>query len=212
MRSAQADQTYSEITNTNDSRKIFEAVRHLQKSKPPIKSIGLHDEYDCLISSNDMKASVVRDSLEKQLTRDEQPLEPFEGLPRALNIPFAGVHIHAATSSLNNGRANGPDRIPNELIKYSNSTVHEHYAGIINSCFETHTFPLSIGEVTITPLQKPTKPIGPLKNLRPLTLSNADRKILSTATLKRIEEKVNVFTGPWQFFFFLERDWAMIAH
>ena len=101
MRSAQAEQTYSEITNTNDSRKIFEAVRHLQKSKPPIKSIGVHDEYGCLISSNDMKASVVRDSLEKQLTRDEQPLEPFEGLPCALNIPFTGVQMHAPTSSLN---------------------------------------------------------------------------------------------------------------
>ena len=93
MRSAQADQTYSEIT-TNDSRKIFEAVRHLQKSKPPVKSIGVHDEYYCLISSNDIKASVVRDSLEKQLTRNEQPLEPFDGLSRALNIPFTGVQIH----------------------------------------------------------------------------------------------------------------------
>ena len=198
VRSAQADQTYSEITNTNDSRKMFEAVRHLQKSKPPNNSIGVHDEDGCLIASDDMKASVVRDYLEKQLTRDEQPLEPFEGLPRALIIPFTGVEIHAATSSLKNGRANGPDGIPNELIKYSNSTVHEHYAGIINSCFETHTFPISIGEATITPLQKPKKPIGPLKNLRPLTLSNAARKILSMATLKRIEEKVNAFTGPWQ--------------
>ena len=148
---------------------MFEAVRHLQKSKPPNNSIGVHDEYGCLIASDDMKASVVRDYLEKQLTRDEQPLEPFEGLPRALNIPFTGVEIHAATSSLKNGRANGPDGIPNELIKYSNSTVHEHYAGIINSCFETHTFPISIGEANITPLQKPKKPIGPLKNLRPLS-------------------------------------------
>ncbi|XP_063695419.1 uncharacterized protein LOC134826846 [Bolinopsis microptera] len=198
VRSAQADQTYSDITNTNDSRKMFEAVRHLQKSKPPNNSIGVHDENGCLIASDDMKASVVRDYLEKQLTRNEQPLEPFEGLPRALNVPFTGVELHAATSSLKNGRANGPDGIPNELIKYSNSTVHEHYAGIINSCFETHTFPISIGEATITPLQKPKKPIGPLKNLRPLTLSNAARKILSMATLKRIEEKVNAFTGPWQ--------------
>ncbi|XP_063691339.1 uncharacterized protein LOC134823735 [Bolinopsis microptera] len=203
VRSAQAYQTYSDITNTNDSRKMFEAVRHLHKSKPPNNSIGVHDENGCLIASDDMKASVVRDYLEKQLTRNEQPLEPFEGLPRALNVPFTGVEIHAATSSLKNGRANGPDGIPNELIKYSNSTVHEHYAGIINSCFETHTFPISIGEATITPLQKPKKPIGPLKNLRPLTLSNAARKILSMATLKRIEEKVNAFTGPWHLTYLL---------
>ena len=71
-------------------------------------------------------------------------------------------------------------------------------AGIINRCFETHIFPDSIGQATITPLQKPNKPIGPLKNLRPLTLSNAARKILSMATLRRIEAKVNDFTGSWQ--------------
>ena len=198
LRANAADQVCSDITSTHDARKMFEAVRHLQKSKPSQNSIGVHDNSGCLIASDDMKASVVRDYLEEQLTGDEQPLEPFEGVPRPLNQPFTGSEIHAATKSLKNGRANGPDGIPNELIKYSSSAVHEHYASIINRCFETHTFLEPIGQANITPLQKPKKAVGPLKNLRPLTLSNAARKILSMATLKRIEGKVDAFTGSWQ--------------
>ena len=83
-----------------------------------LNSIGVHDNSGCLIASDERKASVVRDYLEKQLTGDEQPLEPFEGVPRPLNLPFTGDEIHAATKSLKNGRADGPDGIPNELIKY----------------------------------------------------------------------------------------------
>ena len=50
----------------------------------------------------------------------------------------------------------------------------------------------------ITPLQKPNKPKGPIKNIRPLTLSNAARKILSLLTLRRIQKQVDNYTGPWQ--------------
>ena len=149
LRSETVDQVCHDITSTHDSRQMFEAVRHLQKSKPSQNSIGVHDESGCLIASDDVKASVVRDYLEEQLTGDEQPLEPFEGVPRPLNQPFTGGEIHAATKSLKNGRANGPDGIPNELIKYSTSAVHEHYASIINRCFETHTFLEPIGQANI---------------------------------------------------------------
>jgi len=198
IRSAEADQVYSDITNTNECSKMFEAVKYLRKGKQTQNSIGVHDENECLIQSDDVKAEVVRNYLEKQLTRDEVPLEPFVGPPRPLQVPFTPEEICAATRSLKNGRANGPDGIPNELIKYSNTTVHKHFANIVNRSFETHTYLNPIGQATVTPLQKPNKPVGPLKNLRPLTLSNAARKILSMATLKRIEEKVNIFTGPWQ--------------
>ncbi|KAL5253305.1 hypothetical protein ACHWQZ_G013176 [Mnemiopsis leidyi] len=197
LREAAADQICQDISNTDDSRRMFEAVRSLNNTKAPV-TIGVHDEHGHLIATDARKAEVVKNYLEQQLTRDETPLEPFVGPPRPLECPFTGAEISAAARSLKNGRATGPDGIPNELLKYSTNTVHERFAGIINNCFETHSYLDPIGQANVTPLQKPNKPVGPLKNLRPLTLSNAVRKILSMATLKRIEKKVEAFTGPWQ--------------
>ena len=176
---------------------MFEAVRTLNNQKPN-SSIGVHDKNGCLIGTAEGKASVIREYLEKQFSGNESPLDPFDGPPRPLNRKFTGEEIRLATKSLKNGRANGPDGIPNELLKYSSSSLHDRFANIINRCFESNCYLDPIGQATVTPLQKPKKPVGPLKNLRPLTLTNAARKILSMATLKRIEQKVENFTGPWQ--------------
>ena len=197
LRSAVADQLYSDIANTDESRRMFQAVRNLNYLKSN-KPIGVHDANGCLIGTDQGKASVIREYLEKQFSGNESPLQPFDGPPRPLNRPFTADEIKTATKSLKNGRANGPDGVPNELLKYSSSSFHIRYAGILNKSFETNTYLEPIGQATITPLQKPKKPVGPLKSLRPLTLSNAARKILSMATLKRIEQKVDKFTGPWQ--------------
>ena len=197
LRSAAADAICHTISSTTDSRKMFEAVRTLNRPNVT-SSIGVHDEQGCLIATDTGKATVVAKYLEQQLTRDEPPLEPFLGPPRPLVKPFTSEEISNAARSLKNGRANGPDGIPNELLKYSSASVHRRFADIINRSFETNSYLDPIGQANITPLQKPNKPIGPVKNLRPLTLSNAVRKILSMATLKRIEGKVNAFTGPWQ--------------
>ena len=74
---------------------------------------------------------MIKNYLEKQLTRDETPLELFLGPPRPLENPFTGDEIHAAARSLKNGRATGPDGIPNELLKYSTNAVHEHMSVLL---------------------------------------------------------------------------------
>ncbi|XP_063682583.1 uncharacterized protein LOC134817375 [Bolinopsis microptera] len=176
IRSAAADAICNTISSTTDSKKMFEAVRtlNLPKSKAP-SSIGVHDEQGCNIATDTGKAAVVAKYLEQQLTRDEAPLEPFVGPPRPLVKPFTSEEVGSAARSLKNGRANGPDGIPNELLKYSTGSVHRRFADIINRSFETNSYLDPIGQANITPLQKPNKPIGPVKNLRPLTLSNAVR-------------------------------------
>ena len=103
-----------------------------------------------------------------------------------------------ACKKLKNGRATGPDEIPNELLRYAGQAYYSAYAAMINKSFETNTYIDSIGQATITPLQKPGKPKGPLKSLRPLTLSNGVRKVLSLVTLFRIGHKIDRYTGPWQ--------------
>ena len=103
-----------------------------------------------------------------------------------------------ACKKLKNGRATGPDEIPNELLRYAGQAYYSAYAAMINKSFETNTYIDSIGQATLTPLQKPGKPKGLLKSLRPLTLSNGARKVLSLVTLFRIGHKIDRYTGPWQ--------------
>ena len=93
---------------------MFEAVRALNLPKGP-SNIGVHDEHGCLIATDTGKAAVVAVYLEHQLTRDKPPLELFVGPPRTLARRFTSEEFGAAARSLKNGRANGPDGIPNEL-------------------------------------------------------------------------------------------------
>ena len=49
------------------------------------------------------------------------------------------------------------------------------------------------------PLQKPGKPVGHTKSLRPLNLLKGVRKILSIIASNRIQDQLNYYTGPWQY-------------
>ena len=64
--------------------------------------------------------------------------------------------------------------------------------------FENHCDEISLGKSNLLPLQKPNKGKGPLKNLRPINLLNATRKILSIITLNRMQEKVEQYLSAFQ--------------
>ena len=57
---------------------------------------------------------------------------------------------------------------------------------------------MNINKSVLLPTQKPWKPIGPLKNLRPINLLNAIRKTLSSITLNRIKKKVDTYLSASQ--------------
>ena len=99
---------------------------------------------------------------------------------------------------MKNGKAVGPDEIPNEFLKHCPPEFFSKYAQLVNQTFERHEQVASFSEGYLTPLQKPGKSKGPLKSLRPLCLLNGTRKILSMITLKRIQTQVAEYTGPWQ--------------
>ena len=192
-----ADSLVETIANTDETRKMFEAVRVLNNNKPS-RSIVVHNEQGHVIAADEDKAEAIRLYFEKQFTGNEAPLEPFTGNPRPLNTPVTVDEITNALKKLKNNRACGPDNIPNELLKYSGSSFSAQFAPIINECFETHTYIDAIGKSILTPLQKPGKPKGPPKSLRPLNLLNGVRKVLSIVCANRIQDNVNYYTGPWQ--------------
>ena len=114
-----------------------------------------------------------------------EPIDPFSSDSGPLTIPTTAIEVQIAAKALKNGRATGPDNIPCELIKYTDKTVFQRYADCINNTFKTRTTIISVGKGNINPLQKPKskKPHGPVSNIRPLTLSNCSRKLLSVITL-----------------------------
>ncbi len=61
-------------------------------------------------------------------------------------------------------------------------------------------------------IQKPGKPIGPTSSLRPLTLLNAIRKILSLIALTRTSNKVNNYLSQSQSGFRVGRSTADVVY
>ncbi|XP_038074897.1 probable E3 ubiquitin ligase complex SCF subunit sconB [Patiria miniata] len=121
---------------------------------------------------------------------EDEPLQPFEGTPPPLQTPITEEEVKTAIT--------GPDGINSELFKHSKNLVSRPLAKTINSSCEHHVIIETLGEGTLITLPKPKKPPGPPANLRPIALLNSIRKILSIITLRRIRDKIDCFTGPYQ--------------
>ena len=197
MKSQAAGHLANTIASTDESRRMFEAVRTLTNSKPS-QPIVIHNSEGHAIASDSDKAEAIKNYFEQQFTGNEPPLDAFSGEARPLNTPITTEEVLSALSKLKNNRACGPDNIPNELLKYAGEAFATNFSSVVNECFETNTYIKAIGESILTPLQKPGKPKGPPKSLRPLNLLNGVRKILSIIALNRIQVQVDNYTGPWQ--------------
>ena len=174
-----ADSLADQITNTDSSRRMFEAVRSLAKIKK-CNSITVHDSNGNMIANDDAKAALLKEFYEKKFTaEDVTPLECFDGPPRPLDIPLTVFEVEKASRALKNGRATGPDGIPSELMKYADPVFYGRYAECVNNSLATNTTVDVLGEGIITPLQKPKKEKGPPETTRPLTLSNCSHSVFT---------------------------------
>ena len=134
---------------------------------------------------------------EKFYKEEEKEIEPYRGEARPLEKPITKEEVEKSFKRLNNGKATGEDGIPGELLKYGPEKLAEQTAQVFNAAFETHQ-PLKINNGNMKTLQKPGKPKGPRKNLRPVTLLNTVRKSLSLITLDRIRDKVEEYLSANQ--------------
>ncbi|GFS05738.1 retrovirus-related Pol polyprotein LINE-1 [Elysia marginata] len=132
-------------------------------------------------------------------TKDDQinDLEPFQGDARDLNNPITTNEVEKALARLNNNRACGEDGIPGEVIKYGADTLAKVICNILNRVFSEHD-DININGGKVKTFQIPGKAKGPVTNLRPITLLNTLRKVLSLIVLNRTKHDINEYLSPSQ--------------
>ena len=96
-----ADRLAEEITSTDDSRAMFEAVRSLAKVKDP-KPIVVHNQDGIPVGTDKAKADIIKEWYEKKFTGDEPPLTPFVGPPKPLDVPIIPIEVKFAAKVLKN--------------------------------------------------------------------------------------------------------------
>ena len=98
---------------------MFEAVRQLS-GKQKTDSVSVFNTKNQLVDNDSDKAEIIRNYFEEHYTgpESEPPIEPFIGIPRPLHNPISAVEVELAAKKLRNGKAVGPDGIPNEFLKH----------------------------------------------------------------------------------------------
>ena len=80
------------------------------------------------------QAKLIQQYFKAQFTDNtDPPLPAFDGLPKPLSVPISDVEVATATAKLKNGKANGPDNIPNEILKAWHPECNSIYAEILNA-------------------------------------------------------------------------------
>ena len=168
-----------------DEAKMFKSVKMLNRKK--FENPYIYDSEGKIITNPTEIYKTVENHFKQHFTdTNTNEVEPFIGLPKTLNKPIIDEEVKKAIDKLNNNRAAGPDRISAELIKYGPQEINTMIKDILNECIENHQ-PIYVGSGILVALQKPGKPKGPVKNMRPINLLLIIRKILSNITIQRIK-------------------------
>ena len=184
------DSKLKHIENTaDDSRRMFMAIQDLQKYNKK-KDKLLIETPSGLTANASQQSKIIAEFFKQQFNKDDAPpTRKFQ--PAKMKIPFTAEEIQLAIKSLKNNRSAGGDKLKAELLKHGPTIYSHEIAAIFNEVAETGVFPLELIQGTIIALQKPKKPKGPLRNLRPITLLSMLRKILANCLLKRTGHKLD---------------------
>ena len=128
---------------------MFHAARALKVSGP-IPSLSVYNAEGQFAGSDKGKAESISEWFKQQFTDPfDEPLHPFDGDPRPLEVPVKAAEVKKAVKSLKNGHSSGPDGINNELFKYASDVISQPIASIINAAYEQHVPIEAVGQGTL---------------------------------------------------------------
>ena len=176
-----------EITK-DDSTRMFQAIKHMQRCKPKAKLLIKTKEGNLTAEEND-QAELIAQHFKNQFFKYET--NTIEITPLPMSVPFTCDEIQRAVKTLKNNKSAGIDGIKAEMLKNAPELVFETISKILNETARSGEHPKEITEGVITALQKPGKPKGPIENLRPITLLSMLRKILAIRMRNRIIDRLD---------------------
>ncbi|GFR72839.1 RNA-directed DNA polymerase from mobile element jockey [Elysia marginata] len=196
LKNEHLDELASNIDKTSSDGSMFQAVKALNRKR--FENPKVHDN-DGKQVSNPSQIQLIIANHKKSKFRDDNihDIEPYFGQPRKLKSPITEKEVRASINNLKKGRAPGSDNISGEFLKFAPHLIDNKIAEILNQTFERHE-DLNINESLLMALPKPGKPKGPPQNLRPITLLNSIRKVLSTIVLNRIRPKTETYISHSQ--------------
>ncbi|GFS00036.1 endonuclease-reverse transcriptase [Elysia marginata] len=175
---------------------MFQAVKALNRKI--FENPKVHDNDGKQVSNPSQIQLIIANHFKSKFRDDNiHDVEPYFGQLRKLKSPITEKEVRASINNLNNGRAPGSDTISGEFLKFAPHLTDNKIAKILNQTFERHE-DLNINEGLLIALPKPGKPKGPPQNLRPITLLNSIRKVLSTIVLNRIRPKIETYISNSQ--------------
>ncbi|GFS10895.1 RNA-directed DNA polymerase from mobile element jockey-like [Elysia marginata] len=195
-RNNELDKAAADIDKLPDHACMFKEVKSLNRKKSENPKI-CDANGKCITNIDEIQTAIGKHFKDK--FRDDQIsyLKPFQGDARDLNNPTTSNEVEKALARLNNNRACGEDGITGELIKYGADTLAKVICNILNSVFAEHG-DIKINGGKVMTLQKPGKAKGPVINLRPITLLNTLRKVLSLIKLNRTKHDINEYLSASQ--------------
>ena len=180
-------QALEDLENIPDNNKMYEAVKRLQKLKPP-QQLLIKGE-DGLTVNQTKQVKIIAKYFKETFFKNAEPMPNID--PRPMSKPFTTNEIMTAVKRMKTNKTPGCDDIQIELIKHAPNNIIEAIAEIYNNLSETGDCPKEIKHGLLRPLQKPGKAKGPPSNLRPIILLSALRKILAACIMSRIKTRLD---------------------
>ena len=142
--------------------------------------------YQKLYTTTRLEPSVER-KIPEFLDRDIDIPKVSEDMKADLNIDISEHELCNAIKTTANGKAPGLDGLPIEFYKVFWVDIKEYFINSINHSYEQGQLSISQKQGIISLIPKKDKNPLHLKNWRPLTLLNADYKIMAKTIANRIK-------------------------
>ena len=172
----------------DDSARMFKAIRSLQNATPK-EPLLLDTKTGGKTAVDEDHAEIITEFF-KSLFQCETAEKMEDVPPKEMEEKFKTKEVSKAISKLKNNKAAGIDELHAEQLKYGPEMIHAEIADILNEVARTGDHPREINLGVLAALQKPGKPVGPCKSLRPIILLSMLRKILAIIMINRTGDRI----------------------